>query len=169
LDQWRAANTPASTDSPPYNTPAVADVIAEIASLLGNNLSASNPWSALYRILCEWFYAALILSAMESGLSLVDATSFLTRWLLVVGLVNDLQSNASPIQSPDNVYSALRWRTIVLPDSITSTLLSIRAGKRAVLARKPGFADLYITREEWDHYEAAEIASIENILGREQP
>ena len=106
---------------------------------------------------------------MESGLSLVDATSFLTRWLLVVGLVNDLQSNASPIQSPDNVYSALRWRTIVLPDSITSTLLSIRAGKRAVLARKPGFADLYITREEWDHYEAAEIASIENILGREQP
>ena len=33
--------------------------------------------------------------------------------------------------------------------------------------RKPGFADLYITREEWDRYEAAEIASIENILAHE--
>jgi len=34
------------------------------------------------------------------------------------------------------------------------------------IVRKPGFADLYVTREERHHYEAAEIASIENILAQ---
>ena len=88
----------------------------------------------------------------------------MTRCLLVIGLVNDLQQNPSPIQTPDDVYAALRWRTLVLPDVISVILLLIRSQRAAVLVRNPGFADLYITREEWDHYEAAEIASIENIL-----
>jgi hypothetical protein len=86
---------------------------------------------------------------------------------LVVALVDTLNQTPSPIQSPNDVYTALRWRTLVLPEIIVLLLLAIRAGKGAVLVRKPAFADLYITREEWNRYEPAETASIENILAGE--
>lgn len=35
------------------------------------------------------------------------------------------------------------------------------------LARRPGFSDLYITRDEWVSYEAGEIAHIENVMASE--
>ena len=45
-------------------------------------------------------------------------------------------------------------------------LLIIRTHNQAVLVRRPAFA-LYITPEEWDHYEPAEIASISNLMAHE--
>lgn len=167
LDEWLAASAPVPPTAPPYTTPAVADLNKEITGVLGQYLPNSNAWKALHKLLSELFYVALVLSALVASAALTDVLGLLTRLLLVMGLVDDLQQPQSPIQTPDDIYAALRWRTILLPDNIVSVLLSIRASKNAVLVRKPGFADLYITREEWDHYEAAEIASIENILGRE--
>ena len=166
LDEWLAANAPVSPATPPYATPSVTDLQHEIGNDLGAYPPNSAAWKGLGEALTELFYAGLILSAMGGYISFVDSLGLITRWLLVFDLVNDTLTTGN-IVSPDDIYVALRWRTIILPDDIASTLLTIRSNKRAVLVRKPGFADLFITREEWDHYEAAEIASIENILGRE--
>lgn len=159
LDQWLAGTAPVPPTPPSYTTPAVADLTNEIATLgLSPN---SNIWQTLLEVLSDLYYLALVFSALGVPFSLTEVLGLLTRWLLVMGLVGDLQQNPSPIQTPNDVYAALRWRTLVLPDAISLILLGIRLSSRAVLVRKPGFADLYITREEWDHYEAAEIASIE--------
>jgi hypothetical protein len=167
LDDWLAAHAPVPPAAPPFTTPAIADLNLEVTTLLGAYLPNSTGWQSLQKILQELYYAALLLSALGVPFSLTEVLGFLTRLLLVTGLVNDLQLNPTPVQTSDDIYADLRWRTLVLPDAITALLLLIRGAKKAVLVRKPGFADLYITREEWDHYEAAEIASIENILGRE--
>ena len=59
--------------------------------------------------------------------------------------------------SADEVYEALRWTTVTLPASFSDWSYSL-------LARRPGFSDLYIVWEEWARYEANEIAHIENVL-----
>jgi hypothetical protein len=160
LDEWLASFE---------NRPAVSELNAEITTLLGPYLPPSPAWQSLYSDLT----GALYMMLLGNAFGLTGATysssylSLATRWLLVIALVDTLQQTPTSIQTPDQVYDALRWRTLVLPQAVVKKLSEIQALRRAVLVRKPGFADLYITREEWDHYEPAEIASIENILGRE--
>jgi hypothetical protein len=165
LDQWLAANNPVPPAYPPYSQPTVAALTAQVTALLGQPLPAE--WATLGQIISDIFYVALILAAWGVPFPLTEALGVLTRWLLVIGLVNDLQANPTPIQTPDDIYSDLRWRTPVLPDIVSLVLLIIRTRNQAVLVRSPAFADLYVTREEWDHYEASEIASITNIMARE--
>jgi hypothetical protein len=165
LDRWLAATGPQPPATPPFTVPTITDLGQEIADLGLDTASAA--WRNLRQILADWYYLALVLGAFGAGFSLTDVLSLLTRWLLVIGLVDDMSQAPSPINTPDDVYAALRWRTPVLPDVAAAALVLIRGLRRAVVVRKPGFADLYITREEWDHYEAAEIASIENILAGE--
>jgi hypothetical protein len=165
LDQWLAANNPVPPAYPPYSEPTVAALTQQVNVLLGQPLPAE--WATLGQIISDIYYVALILSAWGVSFSLTEVLGVLTRWLLVIGLVNDLQVNPSPIQTPDDIYNDLRWRTPVLPDIVSLVLLIIRTRNQAVLVRRPAFADLYVTREEWDHYESAEIASITNIMARE--
>lgn len=160
LDEWLA-----STNNRPSSTKAFSD---ELAATVGPYLNGPE-WQQLRKLLAELFYAALIISALNFPgvpiLPLVEALGFLTRLLLVVALADTFKS--TPALTPEDIYNTLRWRTLVLPDWMVQLLLAIRTAKKAVIVRKPGFADLYITREEWDHYEPAEIASIENIMASE--
>jgi hypothetical protein len=165
LDRWLAATGPQPPAVPPFTVPCVADLEQEIADL-GLD-SASVAWRNFRQILADWYYLALVLGALGAGFALIEVLGLLTRWLLVIGLVDEVQQAPSPIKTPDDVYAALHWRTPVLPDVVAAVLVLIRNLRRAAVVRKPGFADLYVTREEWDHYEAAEIASIENILAGE--
>jgi hypothetical protein len=57
------------------------------------------------------------------------------------------------------VENALRYRTLVLPPQIFQLF-----PRKARLARRYGFADLFVVRDEWNRYEAGEIAHIENVL-----
>jgi hypothetical protein len=161
LDRWLASQGDA---------PTVVDLTAEVNSLLSVVLGTAT-WTMMHTLLEEIFYAALIISAHSraSGnpLRLTEPLGWLCRLILVVGLVDLLEAAGSPLQIPQDIYAALRWRSPVLPDAITVILAALRRRNGATLVRKPGFADLYITREEWDRYEAAEIASIENILAHE--
>src|SRR5262249_14681023 len=146
-----------------------AELTAEVNSLLPA-VVGTETWITTHALLVEFFYAALITNAfsqMFSPVPITELLGWLCRLILIVGLVDLLEAAGSPLQSPQDIYSALRWRTPVLPDGITVTLSALRGRNGAILVRKPGFADLYITREEWDRYEAAEIASIENILAHE--
>ena len=85
----------------------------------------------------------------------------LTRLMLVVGLI-DL-SSSTKLAMPDDIYWALRWRSIIFPKCFLEKVRS----QRSILARRAGFSDLYIVRDEWNRYEAGEIAHIENVLAKE--
>lgn len=152
------------------NAPGIAELGTNVTALLGPFLPITSPaWRSLSGQLANALYQILLANASGnySGHFSTETSALITRWLLVVQLVDTLESAAATIQTPNDVYAALRWRTLVLPDLVEQALLKIRASHSAIVVRKPGFADLYITREEWDHYEAAEIASIENILPSE--
>lgn len=166
LDEWLASF---GLQADQTLQPSIADLKAKVALYLGAYLppNSTTDWQALHKTLAELYYAVLASNSLNPSPLLVDLQTALTRLLLVVALVDSLIQTSSSILTTADVWNALRWRTLVLPDPITTLLQDIRAQKGSVLARKPGFADLYITREEWDHYEAAEIASIENILGGE--
>jgi hypothetical protein len=161
LDRWLASRS---------DEPSLVDLNSEVTGLLSAYLGTAT-WTSVHTLLNEFFYAALILSAYTSStgvpLLLTEVLGWLCRLILVVGVVDLLEQAPSPLQAPPGVYNTLRWRTPVLPDTVVLILTALRLRNRAILVRKPGFADLYITREEWDHYEAAEIASIENILAGE--
>jgi hypothetical protein len=165
LDKWLAGFNLASSTS---RQPDVAALKAQVKSLLALYLppKSTAQWGALRTLLAKCLYQTLVLNAQGALLAMVDMQSALVRLILVHGLV-DLLGNATVIQSTADIWNALRWRTVVLPDAVIALLVDLRATRGSILARNPGFADLYITREEWDHYEAAEIASIENILGGE--
>jgi len=158
LDEWLASQN---------NLPSAKAFMEEVAATVGPYLTKPE-WQQLRKVLAEIFYAALVISALNvpgvPAIILVDVLGLLARLLLVVALVDSSVGN-TPTQ--DDIYNALRWRTVVLPDWLTLLLLAIRIAKKAVIVRKPGFADLYVTREEWDHYEPVEIASIENIMAHE--
>lgn len=165
LDQWLAVAAPTASATPPFSVPVIADMRRELGRL-GLGIS-SAVGQELRQALCDLYYVALLSGSEGSDHPSVDVLGLLTRWLLVFGLAVDLDRRPSPIQVPDDVTAALRWRTLVLPDAVVAAMRALRSQHRSIIVRKPGFADLYVTREEWDHYEAAEIASIENILGRE--
>jgi IPT/TIG domain len=166
LDEWLAGFNRATATS---QQPAVAALKTQVKAVLGNYLPphSTTEWDALRKLLTETLYTALVTNAAQPSVTLVDAQNQLTRLLLVGGLVDLLLANPSPVRASADIWNALRWRTLVLPDAVIALLMQLRTNRGAFLARKPSFADLYITREEWDHYEAAEIASIENIMGRE--
>jgi hypothetical protein len=79
--------------------------------------------------------------------------------------VNDVVAN--PIATPVDIYNDFVWRTPVPPDVVSLVLLIIRTHNQAVLVRRPAFADLYVTRVAWGHYEPAETASISNLMAQE--
>lgn len=161
LDKWLVTND---------NRPSVLALNDQITPTLGAYFPPSNDWQNLHPALGELLYAALIFPLAPGtnvSSNFVQVPAILARLMLVMALVDTLQLTPAAIITPDQVFAALRWRTLIFPDAIRQLLLANRNRGPSVLVRKPGFADLYITREEWDHYEAAEIASIENILGRE--
>lgn len=85
----------------------------------------------------------------------------LTRLMLVIGLIELVISNK--VAASDDIYWALRWRTITFPQRFLERIRS----QRSILARRAGFSDLYVVRDEWNRYEAGEIAHIENVLAKE--
>ncbi len=102
------------------------------------------------------------LSGLASVLSDVAPVirSELTRLQLVCSLAEALGRNT--VANANAVERLLRWSTIALPPAILAVL-----GSRARLARRYGFSDLYVVREEWNRYVASEIAFIENIMPKE--
>lgn len=93
-----------------------------------------------------------------------ELCNLMARTLLVMGLVELYVEKPNKIQTSNDIYNALRWRTIVLP-SLDQFGVSVPG---SILVRRPGFADLFVVHEEWNRYEAGEISYIENVLGGEQ-
>jgi hypothetical protein len=85
----------------------------------------------------------------------------LLRALLVLGLVERVLLAFAAVDTPARVLALLRDRPLLLPRSL------FPLPYRAAVARRPGFADMHVVRQEWNRYEAGEIGHIENVLGGE--
>jgi hypothetical protein len=87
----------------------------------------------------------------------------LCRLLLVHDLLSTLDAQASlpvgqrTLQTALDVQGALARHVIVPAEYFVQNT-------NAVLARQPGFTDLYVVRDEWHHYEAGELAAVTNVL-----
>jgi hypothetical protein len=82
----------------------------------------------------------------------------LHRAVLVLGLVERILLAFDAVESADRVLQLLRDRLILLPQQV------FPLPYRAAVARRPGFADLHVVRQEWNRYVAGEIAHVENVL-----
>ncbi|GLW48886.1 hypothetical protein Stsp02_45480 [Streptomyces sp. NBRC 14336] len=108
---------------------------------------------------------ALALAEQLVALAHVDAEPttqlVVQRAVLVLGLVELVLFNDGVLRLPEDVLWALRDRIVLLPHKLFPRPV------RAALVRKPGFADLYVVRQEWNRYVSGELAHIENILAHE--
>lgn len=147
LDVWLSQNN---------NRPDPKKLILELGATLIDvkNLMKTADWIIDRRNVAN----SLVLSMITD----VDPSirAFLHRILLVFGLVELLVENPGRLKTPDDVYWALRWRTVSLPPQLVTYL----RGRRSILVRRPGRADMYVVKDEWIKYEAGEISYIENIL-----
>ena len=90
-----------------------------------------------------------------------DVQTRVVRSLLVSELIESL-ARLTAIPPPDEIFRLLRERAIALPERL---LAPFRRKNPAM--RRPGFADLFVVRDNWLRYEAGEIAHIENVLAHE--
>ena len=116
-------------------------------------LVRSVAWLQVKRNLFDSLIASLLSNASPA------VRCELARLLLVAGLVEELAVVPSALKTASDVENALRYRTVVLPPELLQLI-----PRKARLARRYGFADLYVVRDEWNRYEAGEIAHIENVL-----
>jgi hypothetical protein len=80
------------------------------------------------------------------------------RAALLLGLIELIVTGLGP-RGPQDVLWALRFRKVLVPQRCLP-----RRSVASVLARAPGWADLYVVRQEWNRYVPGEIGHIENVL-----
>lgn len=89
----------------------------------------------------------------------------LARLLRIHSLVESLkrdsviEANKRAIRSASDVQFAAVYKTVILPQSFFS-----RCPNKPKFIREPGFTDFYVVRDEWNRYEAGELARVINVL-----
>ena len=83
----------------------------------------------------------------------------LHRLLLIAGLVESLASANTSLTTADDVATFLRTSRVLLPRTILSLTPT-----NARLARRYGFSELTVVRDDWYEYRLGEIAHVENAL-----
>jgi hypothetical protein len=128
-----------------------------------------NAEHLLHRAGINWWIDRrnVALSLIAAGLRNVEPSVavYLNRLMLIFGLVELAAETPQQFKDSADVYWALRWRYVILPKSLTEHYNARRS--YSILARRPGFADMYVVRDEWAAYEAGEIAHIENVMAGE--
>jgi hypothetical protein len=105
-------------------------------------------------------------AAAAENASQVEAVCRQLRVLeLVTTLAVDARQDAADrvLRTAADVQALVTWRHVILPADLLPP-----PGRLPLLARRPGFADLYVVRDEWNHYEAGEIAATVNVLSGEK-
>jgi hypothetical protein len=93
------------------------------------------------------------------------AVELLCRQLLVYELVSVLASDAPrpasqhTLKTAAEVRAMVSWRHVILPLAYFPS-----PGSTPLLARRPGVTDLYVVNDEWNHYDAGELAAVINVL-----
>jgi hypothetical protein len=162
LEQLKADDTH-SEDEPLENIDALREAAQDFISTAGTKWAADRRnigFSLIVSLFQKPTSASSDFDDLEPSFAI-----YLNRLMLVIGLVELLAKVPTPIRNRQDIYDALRWRIVVIPKAVL-TLLRKQATK-SILARRPGFSDLYVVREEWTRYVAGEIAHIENVMASE--
>lgn len=136
---------------------APADCFTLLPSDVDAQVSAGS-WAALATALADSLVAALL---TKQEPAVVEG---LCRLLLVRDLVTTLVADTSlpadeqVLQTAADVQSAVSWRYVTLPINYFAQANS------PLLARQPGFTDLYVVNDEWNRYEPEELAQVINVL-----
>jgi hypothetical protein len=148
------------------NTPTVEEAVSKIEDIFpaGSTSRESYSDSGIARLsdACTRLSGLLTMFVITGGA--IESQQSLSRLLRVVNFITWLVARLSTGDDEPAVADvewALLRRPILLPDVVPATPL------RSRLARRPGWADLYIVREEWNRYVAGDIAHIENIMPHE--
>jgi len=146
------------------------------------NQISSTLWGQFRNILINSLETALssgLISNFERDCRLLLLHDLLTT----MAADKQLPSDQQVIKSSLDVLKSLR-RQIILPDQYypkfhkfsqkhskipknTSPFLGNNVGGNAfisIVARQPGFTDLYIVKDEWNRYEPGELAQVINVL-----
>ncbi|HEX8003508.1 MAG TPA: hypothetical protein VF519_12510 [Mycobacteriales bacterium] len=169
LDEWlvSVANRP-----DPGELAARAERVASAAGGEGPVGERGGAWLSLKTYLAERVVAAAVLASpagrgAQAAAEAVEAAAMSARalrLLLVGGLCEAVQRPDAPA-TPAAAYALLADRAVALPESLMS-VLRVRTPRDA-LARRPGFADLYVLRSEWSRYVPGEVAHVENVMAGE--
>jgi len=177
LDDWllNAAEPP---DPAGLRSGVEAVVIA--AGVPADELAQAPTWVDAKARLLDLLAATMLLAQPapeerdgQQLLDRVERAGHASRRLLVAGLVEGSATASAdapdPAPSPGHAVRVVDDRTLVLPDEVAWLLARVPwRGGRSALARRPGFADLYVVRSEWSCYLAGEIAHVENVLRGER-
>lgn len=128
----------------------------------GNSLEEWLKETSGVRAMLGDFLIASLFADVDPGLR-----SIFTRRLLIVGVFEMLSTASPSAVNPTEIFEALRWRWILLPDALAQYVRYSRSNPGRVVVRT-GFSDLYVVRSEWIRYEPGELAHIENVLPHEE-
>jgi AcrR family transcriptional regulator len=173
LDDWLAGtgNRPAvdrllaRTATLAEEVPGIDASESERAEQLVSDLLADPRWSEAWDCLRRSFCALLAAEAPDAEAA-SRAAGKLQRLLLVAGLVEALSDQDLRPSHPEDVRRLLYDRVVVIPNP-PFPIVDVEPlvpRRRARLAQRAGFGDLWVVREEWACYQAGEIAHIENVL-----
>jgi hypothetical protein len=120
-------------------------------------LVASADWRSTRRTLADSLVAAIVTRHRAPSV-LVD----LHRLLMLAALVEALAQQAPGLTTADAVAVFLRSGRVLLPPQILGLMQT-----NARLARRYGFSELTVVRDDWYEYRFGEIAHVENVLAGE--
>lgn len=115
---------------------------------------STQGWSEL-RCQATALLLQMMTSPYQNALPTPKVAAFyatMTRYLLVMGLVELLASAPDALRSSEEIHDALRWRTLVLPPAGQLTAAGMKAlpSPMDMLVRRPGLADLFVVEQEWN-------------------
>jgi hypothetical protein len=110
-------------------------------------------------------FASDLVNAMQQRPQPADTVEALCRSLLIFDLVeilahdNGLPAGQRRLKTAVDVRDFASWRSVILPAPYFPA-----NSKAPLIARRPGVTDFYVVQEEWNHYEASELADVINVL-----
>ncbi len=143
---------------------APADVVALLPSDWQKQ-AADSVWKKLQLQLAISLAAdmkELAVPPAPEQLSMVEGLSRLLRIQdLVTALSSDNQigAGARALQTARDVQALAAYKIVMLPSAYFK-----RMKAEVQLIRKPGITDLYVVKDEWNTYEAGELARVVNVL-----
>lgn len=136
-----------------YKNRAEPAAIIKFLNVSPSTIVNDPSWKPTLRLLADSLVMAMIADVDPA------VRGELARLLLIASLLEAMATIPTIIKTSDDVFAQLRWTKVILPVEILNFL-----GSTARLARRYGFSDYYLVREEWNEYRAGEIAHIENVL-----
>src|SRR5260221_703444 len=141
---------------------------AEVQNLLPKDWErqvVADKWTKLKVDLAVSLASAFVDAASGRHPEKTETAEGLAGFLRLHSLIETLRSDstATPeariLKSPRDIEFAAVHKAVILPISYFSL-----CPYKPKFIREPGFTDFYIVRDEWNRYEAGELARVINVL-----